>query len=90
MPLLLIPLSILHGATTHTHTGNGIETDVAEGMHKPKRLGISCSRGNLAGGGKIKVFVMRKLLIGWPHEGLERDALIGLNILNEALYENRH
>ena len=36
-------------------------------------------------GGKIKVFVMRELLISQPREGPERDALIGLNILNEVL-----
>ena len=88
VPLLLMPLSILHEAITHT--GSGIETDVAEGMRKPKRLGISCSRANLAGGGKIKMFVIRELLIGWPHEGLERDTLISLNILNEALCKNRN
>ena len=36
-------------------------------------------------GGKIKVFVMREFLISRAHEGPERDALIGINILNEAL-----
>jgi hypothetical protein len=33
--------------------------------------------------------VLRELLVSWPREGPESDALIGLDILNEALCENR-
>lgn len=42
-------------------------------------------RVSLAGGYNVKVFVVRELLISWPHEGLERNPLIGLNVLNKAL-----
>jgi len=57
---------------------------------KSKTLGMSClryvySRKNLMVGGKIEVFVMSKLLISWPRQGLECDALVGPNILNEIL-----
>lgn len=53
------------------------------------RLGIykdwfDNSRGSLVDGGN-KVFVLRELLVSWPHEGLERDAFIGLDILNQTL-----
>lgn len=40
-------------------------------------------------GGKIEVAVMGELLIGWPREGPECDALVGLNIFNEVLWQNR-
>ena len=43
------------------------------------------SRTNLVDGGEFEVFVVRELLVSRPHEGLERDALVGLDIFDEAL-----
>ena len=40
-------------------------------------------------GGEIEVFVMRELLISRPREGLECDALIGLDIFDKALWGDR-
>ena len=40
-------------------------------------------------GGKIEVLVMCELLISQPREGLECNTLIGLDILNEGLWEDR-
>ena len=43
------------------------------------------SRTNLVDGGEFEVFVVRELLVSRPHEGLERDALVGLDIFDKAL-----
>ena len=41
------------------------------------------------GGGKVEVFIVREFLVIRSHEGFESDSLVGLNILNKALWENR-
>lgn len=38
-------------------------------------------------GGKVKVFVLRELVISWSHERPESDALVGLDILDEVIWE---
>lgn len=38
------------------------------------------------GGGKVEVLVMREFLIRGPREGLESDALIGLDVFDKGLW----
>lgn len=50
------------------------------------RLGlIYLLGGNVVDGGKLEVFVVHELLVSRPHEGLECNTFVGLDIFDEVL-----